>query len=122
LEEAILLFDLLGRTDSNVLSTLAPDFLTKAENLIADPWAMSAIPDFIYPETTGERPQDLEKHLNFAKGLNRLGTHDAAVFELLMNVRNLLKPLNALDDPSIVSRVESELATELSLTSAAQVA
>ena len=93
-----------------------------AENLLADPWAMSAIPDFIYPETTGVRPQDLEKHLNFQQGLSRLATRDADVFELLMDVRNVLKPLNALNDPSIVSRVESELAAELSLTNAAQVA
>ncbi len=54
-KEASLLFDLLGRFNSDLLSTLAHDFLTKAENLIADPWAISALPDFIYPETTGAR-------------------------------------------------------------------
>jgi hypothetical protein len=53
LREADLLFDLLRTLDGNPLATLAPTFLTKAETLIADPWAMSAIPDFIYPETTG---------------------------------------------------------------------
>ena len=52
LREADLLFDLLRTLDGNPLATLAPTFLTKAETLIADPWAMSAIPDFIYPETT----------------------------------------------------------------------
>lgn len=117
--EASLLFDLLGRSDSDLLSTLAPEFLTKAEDLIADPWAMSAVPDFVYPETTGVRPKNLEESLNFQKGLGRLAARDAGVFELLTDVRNLLKPLNALNDPSIVSRVESELASELSLSSAA---
>jgi 2-polyprenyl-6-methoxyphenol hydroxylase-like FAD-dependent oxidoreductase len=117
--QASLLFDLLGRSDSDLLSTLAPDFLTKAEDLIADPWAMSAVPDFVYPETTGVRPKNLEEHLNFQKGLGRLAARDAEVFELLTDVRNLLKPLSALDDPSIVSRVENELASELSLSSAA---
>jgi flavin-dependent dehydrogenase len=86
--DASLLFDLLGRFNRDLLSTLAPDFLTKAENLIADPWAMSAIPDFIYPETTGPRPKDLEERLQFQKGLGRLAARDAAVFELLMDVRN----------------------------------
>jgi hypothetical protein len=38
-----------------------------------------------------------------------------------MEVRNLLKPLNVLDDPSIVGRIENEVASELSLSSAAQV-
>ena len=120
--EASLLFDLLGRSDSDLLSTLAPVFLTKAENLIADPWAMSAVPDFIYPETSGVRPKNLEERLNFQKGLGRLASRDAAVFELLMDVRNLLKPLNVLDDPSIVGRIENEVASELSLSSAPQVA
>jgi hypothetical protein len=53
---------------------------------------MSAVPDFIYPETTGARPRNLEERLNFQKGLGRLAARDAAVFELLMDVRNLLKP------------------------------
>jgi flavin-dependent dehydrogenase len=114
--EASLLFDLLGSLKSDLLSTLAHDFLTKAENLIADPWAMSAIPDFIYPETTGVRPKNLEERLNFQKGLGRLAARDAAVFELLIDVRNLLKPLNVLDAPSIVGRIENEVASELSLT------
>ena len=111
-QEASLLFDLLGRSDSDSLSTLAPDFLTKAENLIADPWAMSAVPDFIYPETTGIRPQDLPERLNFQKGLGRLAARDVAVLELLVDVRHLLKPLNVLDDPSIAGRIEKELALE----------
>jgi hypothetical protein len=83
---------------------------------------MSAIPDFIYPATIGVRPQDLQERLNFQKGLGQLAARDAAVFELLTDVRNLLKPLNALDDPSIVRRVENELASEPSVSSAAQVA
>jgi 2-polyprenyl-6-methoxyphenol hydroxylase-like FAD-dependent oxidoreductase len=120
--EADLLADLLARFDNDLLSTLARDFLPKAEHLIADPWAMSAIPDFIYPETIGVRPKDLQEHLNFQKGLGQLAARDAAVFELLMDVRNLLKPLNVLDDPSIVSRIENEVASELSPSSAAHVA
>jgi hypothetical protein len=120
--EASLLFDLLGRFNSNLLSTLAHDFLTKAEDLIADPWAMSAIPDFIYPETTGVRPKDLGERLNFQKGLGRLAVRDAAVFELLIDVRNLLKPLSDLDNPSLTNRIKDEVASELSLSSAAQVA
>jgi len=120
--EASLLFDLLGRFNSDLLSTLAHDFLTKAEDLIADPWAMSAIPDFIYPETTGVRPKNLEERLNFQKGLGRLAARDTAVFELIIDVRNLLKPLSELDNPWITNRIENEVVSELSLSSAAQAA
>jgi 2-polyprenyl-6-methoxyphenol hydroxylase-like FAD-dependent oxidoreductase len=110
LQEANLLFDLLRTLDGSQLSTLAPTFLTKAETLIAAPWAMSAIPDFIYPETTGERPADLEDRLNFQRALGRLAVRDPEVYELLTEIRNLLKPLSLLDDPSIVRRVKEEIA------------
>src|SRR5260221_3041695 len=109
-QEANLLFDLLRTLDGSQLSTLAPTFLTKAETLIAAPWAMSAIPDFIYPETTGERPADLEDRLNFQRALGRLAVRDPEVYELLTEIRNLLKPLSLLDDPSIVRRVKEEIA------------
>jgi 2-polyprenyl-6-methoxyphenol hydroxylase-like FAD-dependent oxidoreductase len=119
-QEADLLLDLLRTFDSDGLDTLAPNFLTKAESLIAAPWSMSAIPDFIYPETTGERPEDLESRLNFQRGLGRLAVRDTAVFELLTEVRNLLKPPGLLNDPSIVSRIEEEIppASELLFSSA----
>jgi len=83
---------------------------------------MSAIPDFIYPETTGVRPKNLEERLNFQKGLGRLAARDTAVFELIIDVRNLLKPLSELDNPWITNRIENEVVSELSLSSAAQAA
>jgi 2-polyprenyl-6-methoxyphenol hydroxylase-like FAD-dependent oxidoreductase len=110
LQEADLLLDLLRTLDGNSLATLAPTFLAKAETLIAAPWAMSAIPDFIYQETTGERPADLEDRLNFQRALGRLAVRDAEVYELLTEVRHVLKPLSLLDDPSIVGRVKEEIA------------
>jgi 2-polyprenyl-6-methoxyphenol hydroxylase-like FAD-dependent oxidoreductase len=109
-QEAMLLFDLLQASEGDLLATLASAFLTKAETLIAAPWAMSAIPDFIYPETTGERPSDLEDRLNFQRALGRLTVRDAELYELLIEIRHVLKPLALLDDPSIVSRVKEEMA------------
>jgi hypothetical protein len=110
LQEANLLFDLLRTFDGSQLATLAPTFLTKVETLIADPWAMSAIPDFIYQETTGERPADLEDRLNFQRALGRLAVRDTELLELLTEIRHVLKPLSLLDDPSIVNRVKEEIA------------
>jgi 2-polyprenyl-6-methoxyphenol hydroxylase-like FAD-dependent oxidoreductase len=109
-QEAKLLFDLLHASDGDPFATLAPTFLTRAETLIGDPWAMSAIPDFIYPETTGERPPDLEDRLNFQRALGRLAVRDAEIYELLIEIRHVLKPLALLDDSSIVSRVKEEIA------------
>jgi len=77
-----MLSELLQTMDGDPLGTLAATFLTKAETLIADPWAMSAIPDFIYPDTIGERPPDLEDRLNFQRALGRLAVRDAEIYEL----------------------------------------
>jgi 2-polyprenyl-6-methoxyphenol hydroxylase-like FAD-dependent oxidoreductase len=109
-QEADLLSDVLQTLDGDPLATLAPTFLTKAETLLAGPWAMSAIPDFIYPETIGERPPDLEDRLNFQGALGRLTARDGELYQLFIEIRHLLKPLTLLDDPSIVARVKEEIA------------
>ena len=109
-QEANMLADLLQTLDEDSLAGLAPTFLTKADTLIADPWAMSAIPDFIYPDTTGERAPDLQDRLNFQRALSRLAILDAEIYELLLEIRHVLKSLSLLDDPSIVRRVEEEMA------------
>lgn len=91
------------------LAMLGSHFLTEVEALLEDPWAMSAIPDFVYPKTRGERPKDLEDKLQFQKALIHLTTRDADLGELLAEVRNLLKPMSVLNEPDIVRRVEAEM-------------
>ena len=108
-QEANMLSELLQTLDGDQLGTLAATFLTKAETLIADPWAMSAIPDFIYPDTIGERPPDLEDRLTFQRALGRLAVRDAEIYELLVEIRHVLKPLTLLDDPSIVKKIKEEV-------------
>ena len=92
-------------------ATLAPEFLAEAEALIKQPWAMSAIPDFIYPQTRGQRPEDLEYRLTSQLALARIATRDPAVHKLVAEVRHLLKPLEALDEPALVRRMEAEMET-----------
>ena len=115
-QEASMLLDLLQTLDGDSLATLAPTFLSKAETLIADPWAMSAIPDFIYPETIGECPPGLEDRLNFQSALGRLAVHDVDIYEMLIEIRHVLKPLTLLDDPSIARIVKEEMADASQVT------
>jgi hypothetical protein len=70
---------------------------------------MSAMTDFVYPETTGERPPDFEDRLNFQHALSQLAVRDVEIYKLLMEVRHVLKPLSALDDHSVVRRVKEEM-------------
>ena len=93
------------------LSRLAPYFLAETEALIAEPWAISAIPDFIYPQTRGERPADLEYRLKSQFALTRIATRDPSVWELLSEIRHLRKPLAVLEEPGLAHRVETEMAT-----------
>jgi flavin-dependent dehydrogenase len=112
-QEANMLRHLLSTNavERHPLATLAQHFLTEAEALVKEPWAMSALPDFIYPQTRGERPVDLEDRLNSQIALTRIATRDPAVWKLMSEVRHLLKPLSSLEDPGLVRRVEAELAT-----------
>lgn len=112
LQEANMLRHLLHRIslDVNGLAMLGQAFLAETETLIADPWAMSVIPDFVYPETRGERPSDLQDKLKFQAALQRIALTDPAIHKLLVEVRHLLKPLSALEDPEILRRVEEETA------------
>jgi hypothetical protein len=95
--------------DADPLASLGMAFMAEAEALISGPWAMSAVPDFIYPQTRGVRPDDLDDRLKSQSALLRIATRDPAVYELLSEVRHLLKPLSALDDPELVRRVEAEM-------------
>jgi 2-polyprenyl-6-methoxyphenol hydroxylase-like FAD-dependent oxidoreductase len=109
IKEACLLSELIRAVDRDSLGTLPVAFLSKAEAIVDDPWNMSAIPDFVYPDTAGERPADLENKLNFQLGVTRLATCDGEFYRLLLEIRHLLKPWNLLDDPSIADRVKAEM-------------
>jgi hypothetical protein len=93
------------------IATLGRAFLAEAESIIEAPWAISAITDLIYPQTRGERPEDLEDRLKFQGALARISTYNADVYKLVAEVRRLLKSLSVLDEPELVRRVEAEMAT-----------
>jgi hypothetical protein len=92
------------------LATMGQEFLSAAEALIEQPWTISAVPDFIYPQTRGERPDDLEDRLNAQFALARIATRDPSIWKLLSEVRHLLKPLAVLQAPELARRVKAEIA------------
>jgi hypothetical protein len=108
-QEANMLSALLRRLDGGSAAVLAPTFLAKAEALIADPWAMS-VPDFIYPETTGRRPQDVRDRINFQRAVGQLAARDVEIYELFLEIRHLLKPLSLLHHPAIAKKVKEQVA------------
>jgi 2-polyprenyl-6-methoxyphenol hydroxylase-like FAD-dependent oxidoreductase len=92
-------------SERDPLDGLALAFLGEADALIATPWAQAAIPDFIHPETRGDRPANFEETLKFAAALTKLMARDPAVHKLVAEVQNLLKPRSVYFEPELMQRV-----------------
>jgi len=96
--------------EADPLAALAPAFFAEAGALIDTPWAAAAIPDFVHPDTRGERPANFEQTLKFGLGLTKLAARDPDVHRLTAEVQHLLKPRSVYQDPALVQRVLAVLA------------
>ena len=108
-QEAVLLRRLLGASggDARALADLASAFFTEAWSVIESPWGQAAVPDFVMPETEGERPRDFENQLRFGAALARLAAEDPDVHKLVAEVRHLIRPRSDLQAPELVARVQA---------------
>lgn len=70
---------------------------------------MSALPDLVFPGTTGERPADLMQTLKFGAAITRLAARDADVHKLMAEVANFVKPRSAYREPETMKRVAAEI-------------
>jgi 2-polyprenyl-6-methoxyphenol hydroxylase-like FAD-dependent oxidoreductase len=96
--------------EADPIAGLGEVFLSEAQVLIDAPWAMSTVPDFVYPETRGQRPADFDSALSFASALTRIAAQDPAVHKLMLEVQHLLKPRSAYRDPAFMRRMTAEMA------------
>lgn len=105
-QEACALRRLLERraTAADPLAGLAEAFFQEIKPLLATPWSV-AESDFIYPQTRGQRPPDIEGRLRYSGALLRLAAQDPAVHRTMVEVNSLLKPLSVLREPEIAGRV-----------------
>jgi hypothetical protein len=87
------------------LDGLAPTFFAQVAEVVSTPWTLAANFDFAYPQTTGERPRDLAEHAQYFMALEALCAKDVQVHILVTEVINLAKPLSALSEEPLRSRV-----------------
>jgi 2-polyprenyl-6-methoxyphenol hydroxylase-like FAD-dependent oxidoreductase len=87
------------------LAGLAQAFFPQAAELLVTPWTLAATRDLAYPQTPGERPVDLEQGAQYFAALDTLTAEDADVHRLMVDVFNLVKPLSALHEEPLRSRV-----------------
>jgi 2-polyprenyl-6-methoxyphenol hydroxylase-like FAD-dependent oxidoreductase len=111
-QEACALSRLLASRSSEgaPLDGLAQAFFAEAAALIATPWAQAVIPDFIHPQTRGERPADFEQSLMLGLAMTKLAARDPAVHKLTAEVGSLLKPRTVYFDPELRARVMAVMA------------
>ncbi|MBV8362703.1 MAG: hypothetical protein JO189_32945 [Deltaproteobacteria bacterium] len=90
------------------LAGLAMAFFSKAAEVADNAWTLAANLDLLYPQTQGERPPDLKEQLAYFAAVDALTPDDVEVQRLLTEVGNLCKPLSALSEEPLRSRVLAE--------------
>jgi 2-polyprenyl-6-methoxyphenol hydroxylase-like FAD-dependent oxidoreductase len=108
-QEALLLRSALGAAaaEADPLAALSGSFFGGLGALIEAPWALSATPDFVFPETRGERPPGFAESQRYNTALMRLAVDDAAVHRVVLQVQHLLRPLSDLRTPELCERVRT---------------
>lgn len=111
-QQALLLRTLLERKGAvgGAGGALSQAFFAGLQPLLEAPWAMAAVPDFIFPQTVGRRPPDLERNLRLGMALMRLAARRPEVHKLVVEVQHLLKPRSAYRNPLVLARVLLEMA------------
>src|SRR4029077_16061765 len=62
----------LRAREPDPLDKLAPEYFAVVARVIDTPSAAAAIPDFVHPDTRGERPADFEQTIKFGMALAKL--------------------------------------------------
>lgn len=108
-QEALLLRSALNECaqQPDPLAALARLFLGNLGGLIEAPWSLSATPDFVFPETRGERPPGFADSQRYNAALMRLAVEDAAIHRVVLQVQHLLRPLSDLRTPDLRERVRT---------------
>lgn len=91
------------------IKEIALRFLAEVEPVVRDTWTMTTSFDFALPQTTGERPTDLQATLAYMTRLGSLAGQDKEIHKLLLEVRHLLKPAKLLRETWLARRVNEAL-------------
>ena len=106
--EAVMLGNLLAahRNSTGTFDGVGGDYLVAVQETLEAPWAV-AVSDFAFSHTTGDRPPDLARRLQYSEALVHLAAQDADVHKLMVEVSQLLKPQSALREPAIAERIRA---------------
>jgi flavin-dependent dehydrogenase len=94
---------------SRGLDGLFAEFFPQAAQAVSAPWTLAANFDFAYPQTRGERPQGLAEGAAYFAALDSLQAEDIDVQRVVTEVFQLTKPLSALREEPLLSRILERL-------------
>lgn len=80
-------------------------FYKRARKVIANPWAIAAGGDFVFPETTGPKPPGTDGVNRYVARAVVAAQRDVRVAEALWDVQGLLAPPPSLLKPAMLVRV-----------------
>jgi 2-polyprenyl-6-methoxyphenol hydroxylase-like FAD-dependent oxidoreductase len=86
------------------LDGLASDFFSEIQPLLATPWRV-AESGFVFPQTRGARPAELDRRLRYGAGLLQLAALDPSAHKIMVEVNALLKLGTAVRELHIASWV-----------------
>jgi 2-polyprenyl-6-methoxyphenol hydroxylase-like FAD-dependent oxidoreductase len=96
---------LVEHGDQHGLDKIGATFFPKVAEIIKGPWTLAANLDLAYPQTGGERPEGFKERAQYLAALDRLQVDDIELQRLVMAVFHLARPLSALHEEPLRSRV-----------------
>jgi 2-polyprenyl-6-methoxyphenol hydroxylase-like FAD-dependent oxidoreductase len=87
------------------LDKIGAAFFPKMAEINNGPWTLAANLDLAYPQTRGERPPGFGERARYMAALDRLQVDDIELQRLVMAVFHLTRPLSALHEEPLRSRV-----------------
>lgn len=87
------------------LDGLAPEFFAKAFEITESPWNLAASQDLAFPQTTGERPPNMDETADYMQSIAQIATDDEELYQTVSGVFALTAPLSALFVPDIQEKV-----------------
>jgi 2-polyprenyl-6-methoxyphenol hydroxylase-like FAD-dependent oxidoreductase len=95
--------------ENQPLDHLATAFFPRAADVIAAPWILASGFDFMFPQTAGQRPPNMGEGAAYFAALDALSAEDPEVQRILTEVVQLARPLLALWEEPLFSRVNERM-------------
>jgi 2-polyprenyl-6-methoxyphenol hydroxylase-like FAD-dependent oxidoreductase len=97
-------------SEGGSLTVVWKPFFQRVAQIVEAPWALAAVPDFIFPRTVGKRPDDFEMSLRFGMALTKAMAKHPDIHKLAVEIQHLLKPRSAFMAPNVIEHIKAEMA------------